>query len=357
LLNGFGDRSINVAVLGLGVMGRQHFRVLSAMPGVALVGVCDRSPEATQWIRGRSGVRVFPGWRELLAAKPDAVINALPTGFHHHVTRAFLHSGVHVLVEKPLATSVRQAEDLAELASKRDVVLMVGHIERFNPVVRALRDLISAGRLGEVVSVTTRRLGVSRPALPHVNAVLDLAVHDLDVIAYLLGVDGRLLLATGVTLGSNQLEDHADLVVRFGAATASIQANWITPVKIRRISLTGTRGFAEADYLTQNLRLFTTAPEVIKGSPWDFFAVSRESEPIDIAVAHSEPLRNELQHFIHCIRAGCTPIADAASAIEALALANAATATMRAAVRAKPSTPAAEVQTSFSSSASRSGFA
>lgn len=130
-------------------------------------------------------------------------------------------------------------------------------------------------------------------------------------------------------------------------------------MKIRRISLTGTRGFAEADYLTQNLRLFTTAPEVIKGTPWDFFAISRESEPVDVAVARSEPLQNELQHFIDCIRTGGTPITDAASAIKALALANAATGMMRAAaVRPEPSRPAAaDVRKSFSSSASRSGFA
>jgi UDP-N-acetylglucosamine 3-dehydrogenase len=206
---------------------------------------------------------------------------------------------------------------------------MVGHVERFNPVVDALDQLIATERLGSIISVSARRLGVARPTVPHANVVLDLAIHDIDVLAYLLRSDGRLLLATGASLGSNQFEDHADLVIRYGTTTAWIQANWITPIKIRRLSVTGSKGFAEADYVEQTIRLFETAPELIKGMPWDFFAVSRESDAVNIPVPRYEPLRAELEHFVTCIRTGRTPMTDPTSAMRALALAVEATKAIR----------------------------
>jgi UDP-N-acetylglucosamine 3-dehydrogenase len=138
-----------------------------------------------------------------------------------------------------------------------------------------------------------------------------------------------LLLATGASLGTNVLTDHVDLVVGYGSATASIQANWITPVKIRRLAVTGTKGFVAADYVDQTIRLYETVPEVIEGSPWDFFAVSRESDALNVRVPRYEPLRAELEHFVECIRAGSTPRTDATSATKALALAVEATRLIR----------------------------
>jgi UDP-N-acetylglucosamine 3-dehydrogenase len=136
-----------------------------------------------------------------------------------------------------------------------------------------------------------------------------------------LGRDGKLLLAAGSSIASNQLEDHIDIVIRYGETIASIQANWITPVKIRRLSLTGTKGFLEADYINQSISIFESVPELIKGVPWDFFAVSTESEPTRIDVDPREPLRSELEHFLACIRTGAPPLSDALSATRALALA------------------------------------
>jgi UDP-N-acetylglucosamine 3-dehydrogenase len=312
---------LRIGLLGLGVMGRQHFRLIPGLDDANLVAVCDESIEASEWVATNSSVPVFDDWRKLLTLEIDAIVNALPTGFHYEVTRAFLENGIHVLVEKPIATSVPEAEQLADIATRHGVVLMVGHVERFNPMVEALRQLIASDRLGSIVSVSARRVGVARPTVPFANVVLDLAIHDIDVLAYLLNTCGRLLLATGARLGSNLLSDHADLMVRYGSATASIQANWITPVKIRRLTVTGTSGFVEADYVDQTIRLFETVPEVIKGTPSDFFAVSRESDALDIRVPRYEPLLAELEHFVTCIRAGSTPRTDAASATEALALA------------------------------------
>lgn len=310
--------TIDVAVLGLGVMGRQHLRILSDMPEVQVVAACDARPPAG--IVDES-IQVLSDWREVLELKPDAVINALPTGLHFEVSRDLLDAGIDVLIEKPVATTIADARELDTVAERTDAIAMVGHVERFNPVVSEVKNLIKEGRLGEIVSASARRVGVARPAIPHANVALDLAIHDIDVLAHLFERDGRLLLSAGSTIGSNQLEDHVDLVVKYGETIASIQANWITPVKIRQLTLTGTDAFVEVDYIKQKIRIFETTPEVIKGMPWDFFAVSTESEGLDIPVENAEPLRRELGHFVWCVENRERPLSDIRTATKALALA------------------------------------
>lgn len=322
--------TMDVAVLGLGMMGRQHARILSGLDNARLVAVCDRSSEARdhaeQHLPSLSRLR---DWEEVLAMRPDAVVNALPTGDHFEVTRTFLEAGVHVLVEKPIASTVAEAIELGSTARDRGVVLMVGNVERFNPAVSVIKQLIESGRLGEIVSISARRVGLARPTVPSVNVALDLAIHDIDIISYVLGEDGRLLLAAGAAMGSNRLEDHVDLVIRYGSVIATLQANWMTPVKIRKLSVTGTEGFLEVDYINQSVQVFETVPELVEGRPWDFFAVARESPPVDVPVPRHEPLAEELHHFLECIEHGGVPRTDPVSATKALSLAIEATNSMR----------------------------
>jgi UDP-N-acetylglucosamine 3-dehydrogenase len=324
---------IRVAVLGVGMMGRQHLRILSSLERVVLVAACDHAqqPERVHSLQ----IPLTSDWRDVLALRPDAIVNALPTGCHFEVTKAFLEAGIHVLVEKPIATTVPEAAHLEELAERNDVVLMVGHVERFNPAVQALRELVTAGRLGEIISAAARRVGVARPTLPHANVVLDLAIHDIDTLEYVLGHDGRLLMAATASLGPNHLEDHVDLVLVYGQTIACIQANWITPVKIRRLSFTGSKGFAELDYIDQSVRMYASVPRVIKGTPWDFFAVSKESDAIEVPVRRQEPLRLELEHFMSCVEKREVPRTNARSARRALALAIEATQYATAAVQSE----------------------
>ena len=322
--------ALDVAVLGLGMMGRQHARILSGQEGTRLVAVCDRSAEARAHAESHLPSMPRAGdWEEVLAMGPDAVVNALPTASHFEVTRAFLEAGIHVLVEKPLATSIDEALRLAEIAREHGVILMVGNVERFNPAVNVIKQVIEWGRLGDIISASARRVGVARPAVPTVNVALDLAVHDIDILSYVLGEDGRLLLAAGAAMGPNRLEDHADLVIRYGQTVATFQANWMTPVKIRRLSLTGTEAFLDVDYIKQTVQIYETTAEVVKGRPWDFFAVARETEAADIPVPHREPLAEELRHFADCVRNGGQPRTDPESATKALALAIEATNSMR----------------------------
>jgi UDP-N-acetylglucosamine 3-dehydrogenase len=320
---------IRVALAGLGAMGRQHARVLSELPGVQVVALCDASDETRKWAEGVFDVPVYDDWRYLVDLDVDAIVNALPTPEHFDTTRTFLEAGKAVLVEKPIAATLDEANTLLELAERKGLLLRVGHVERFNPAIQSLRREIEAEALGDIVNVSSRRVGVARPVAPRTNVVTDLAIHDIDICSFLLAEQGRLVFASGVTLGSNQLEDHADLVLRYGGTIASIQANWITPVKIRRLTVTGIGGFAEVDYLAQSLRVFKGVPSIFKGSLWNFFAVAHESEPVNIEVERAEPLRAELEHFLDCVRTGVASIDDARAATQALALAMTATDVIR----------------------------
>lgn len=310
--------SVKVAVAGLGVMGRQHLRVLTQLPSVEVVQACDGAVAARDTAAADFGVRTTATWQDLSDSGADAVVVALPTGLHFEAASFFLSNGLHVLLEKPMASDLDEVEALKDLAAGSTQTLLVGHVERFNPAVEALRSLLRNGRLGDVVSVQARRVGTSRPAAPHVNVALDLAIHDLDVIRYILGREGRLLSAFGGSVADNALEDYVELLCVFGDAVVSCGANWITPVKIRRLSVTGTKGHAELDYINQELHLYESVPEVIKGGPRDFFAVSKESEAVPVPITRAEPLRLELEHFVQCLRGDAkskVPVDEAAEAV------------------------------------------
>lgn len=312
------ERPLRVGVAGLGVIGKQHARILSSMPSVELVGVCDLNAETAQDVAGQAGCSGVSSWQSLIDLELDAVVNALPTHLHYESTRLFLEANLHVLVEKPIASTPSEADEMIKLARENGKVLAVGHVERFNAAVQELKQQVDSGRLGDIISVVTRRVGVARPSVPQANVALDLAIHDVDVLRFVLGEPADLVSWHGRSIAGNQLEDHVDLVLRYGTIFATVQVNWITPVKIRRLSLVGTKGTAELDYIKQELHIYEAVPEVIKGSPWDFFAVSKESDPVTVPVERSEPLRAELQDFIQSVTQGRPPMVPAAHARDAL---------------------------------------
>lgn len=314
-------------------MGRQHVRVLSELPDIEVVSAIDVSEEARRRVEEHVPVSTTDDWRAALDRSVDAVINALPTAEHHAVTLELLEAGKHVLVEKPIAAATSEAEDLIRAAERHDRVLVVGHVERYNPAVEMLAGLLREGVLGDVVTIAARRVGIARPLAPNTDVLVDLAIHDIDICAHLLpGSQGRLAFASARALWGNQLEDHTDLVLRFGDAVATLQANWITPVKVRRLTVTGTMGLADVDYIDQTVRLFRGAPEVFEGPLWDFFAVARESEPEDVPVERAEPLRAELSNFVNRVRAGDSSLTASRQAAQALALAVEARSVVRGAV-------------------------
>jgi predicted dehydrogenase len=309
------EDTLRAAVIGLGSMGANHVRVLNALPDVELAGVMDTSPAAVE--RAIAG-RTARGYAEVAALleeeHPDLVVVAVPTSLHHDIAVQALAAGAHVLVEKPIAADRAEGEDMIAVARAQDRLLTVGHIERFNPAVRELRRRLGEGELGRIFQVRATRLGPFPARIRDVGVVVDLAPHDLDVMRFLLNSEPiRLYAETEQRIHT----DHEDLftgIIKFGSgAIGLLEINWLTPTKVRTVSVTGEHGMYTADYLTQDL-VFHANPE--SGSV-------AEGEIIWRHIKRQEPLVVELREFAAAIRDGGPPPVDPHDALTALLLARA----------------------------------
>jgi len=213
--------SVPVAVVGVGNMGRHHARNYHELPDAELRAVVDGNTVRAGELAQRFGATAYPTVEALLEAEPDveAVSVAVPTTAHTAVARTLLEADKHVLVEKPIAPTIEEADELVALARERDRVLAVGHVERFNPAVRELRRLIDDGRVGSILSLVARRVGVMPPQVKDANVIVDLAVHDIDIFGYLLGETEPtdLFCNAGRAIAQDRF-DFADIFLRYGAA-------------------------------------------------------------------------------------------------------------------------------------------
>jgi UDP-N-acetylglucosamine 3-dehydrogenase len=285
-------------------MGRHHVRNYEQLDRAALLAVVDENHSLAEHIASGLSARAYRDVEELLRSEPDieAVSIAVPTRMHGAVAGALLKAGKHVLVEKPIAATAREADELIELARQAQVVLAVGHVERFNPAVRELKRQMEAGRMGEVLSMISRRVGVMPPQIADADVIVDLAVHDIDIFRYLLGADrpDELYCNAGKAIAADRF-DFADIFLRFGSVACFLQVNWVTPVKIRSLAVTGKEGYAEIEYVTQRLAYYKARPirEALS-----FAEVERYSEEAPEAVdfEHREPLEVELDEFLKAVR-------------------------------------------------------
>lgn len=316
----------NVAVIGVGNMGYHHARNYSEIPGARLVAVADLSEERGRVVAERFGCRHYRGYDEMLALeKVDAVSIALPTSAHFAVAREVIAFGKHVLVEKPLAGSVEEAEALIDASHRKGTLLAVGHVERFNPAVQALKRCIDAGELGDITSVVAKRVGVLPPQVKDANVLVDLAVHDIDVIGYLLGtMPTEVRAAGGRALLSDRL-DHAELFLKYGGIGCFVQVNWITPLKIRELSVTGNRGYAELNYVTQKLDLYQSNLERSYDDFGDFVLRFGVPESVTVPLKATEPLRLELEAFLRAVEGKGGQVVSGEDGLKALIVAEWAT--------------------------------
>ncbi len=294
---------MRVGVIGAGVMGENHIRTYSQMSGVELVGIADIDEKRIGELSQKYGTRGFTDYRDLLKEGLDAVSIVVPTRLHAHVALDAIKSGTNLLVEKPIADTVANAEKIVDYAKKAGIKMMVGHIERFNPAVIKMKELIDTGQLGKIVSVNTRRVGPYNPRIRDVGVILDIGVHDIDIISYLYDrpVDEVYAIA-GADIHSQ--EDHASIMLRFGENKAGIvETNWLTPHKARQFTVIGTGGVGYGDYLNQTV--FIHDKEWVK----------------EAKVEKMEPLRNELEHFVRYCQNGHAAIASGEDGINALKVA------------------------------------
>jgi UDP-N-acetylglucosamine 3-dehydrogenase len=320
-----GRPPLRAGVIGVGAMGSNHARVYRQIGGVELAAVADVDRERLRGA-GLSDVSGYEDYRRMLAEERlDLVSVAVPTSLHLEAALAAIERGTAVLVEKPIAASVDEGRRMVEAARKAGVLLMVGHIERFNPAVRELKRRLAAGELGRVYQVHARRIGPFPQRTRDVGVVRDLASHDVDVMRYLLGSEVERVYAETERKISTEHEDTLVGVLRFaGGIVGVLDVNWLAPVKVRELTVLGEHGMFVADYVSQELRLYAKEAGVAPRLPWpkaDVAAGAAAGAPETITVEKKEPLRAELEAFVAAVASGAASPMDPADALAAVEVA------------------------------------
>src|SRR5437773_3429983 len=250
-----------VGLIGLGAMGRNHLRVLADLDGAELVAVCDADEEAAGAAGRKHSVPSYTTWDDMLdREKLEAVIVAVPTRFHLEAGLAALRRGLHVLVEKPIAANLEEGRRLVDEAGKAKLVLAVGHVERFNPAVRELERRTRAGEIGRIFQLQARRLGPFPARIRDVGVVIDLATHDLDVMDHIASSPVERLYAETEQRIHTDHEDILNALLKFESGVLGVlQVNWLTPTKIRELTVLGERGMFVCNYLSQELTYYRNA--------------------------------------------------------------------------------------------------
>lgn len=299
-------RPIRVGVVGVGALGQHHARVYAGLPGVRLAGIYDVDRPRAAEIAGRHGTRAFDHLRDLLE-EVDAVSVAVPTVDHHRVARVLLDAGKDVLVEKPMTASVAEAEDLIRVAAERKAVLQVGHIERFNPAVDVLKATVSRPRFIEV-----HRLGSFSPRSLDIDVVLDLMIHDLDIVLTLDGSEAVQVDAVGVPVLTSRV-DIANVRLRFASGLiANLTASRVSAEKVRKFRVFSPRTYISVDFARREAQVYRLADG----------ANGPEIQVQQTAAPDEEPLRRQLAAFVECAESRATPAVTGADGLRALALAH-----------------------------------
>ncbi len=316
------QKKIRVAVIGAGIMGYNHIRTYSKMSSVSLVAIADINEKRGRAVAEEFNTRFYKNYKELISKeKPQAISIVVPTSLHKTVAIDCIKLGMHVLVEKPLALNTKDAKEIAFYAKKMKRILFVGHIERFNPVVISLQKLIEKKELGSIIAIAIKRVGLPSLRADNVGVVADLAVHDLDIVSHLLQSLPKSITARGASVTKKKQEDHAEIFLDYGTFAGYIQVNWVTPIKIRTLSITGTGGYAELNFITQELFLYTS--EKVKNKRFKFnefvteFGNPRKKK---IQVKKGEPLRTELEQFIAAMEKRKNTFFDPEDAVKAVYL-------------------------------------
>jgi len=321
-----GQRQLRAAVIGVGAMGRNHARVYNEIPDVDLVAVADLDPARAREAARLYGAQAYIDYRRMLEeVRPEVVSIAVPTQHHFPVAVEAMEAGCHVLVEKPIAANLEEGRRLIERAAELGRVLAIGHIERYNPAVIELKRRLDAGELGQIFQVHARRLGPFPARVRDVGVVVDLAPHDLDIMRYLTGSEVRRLYAETEQEIHTEHEDLFAGLLRFDNGVVGVLTiNWLTPTKVREITVTGQRGMFLANLLTQDLYFYEN--EEAGGLDWNHLRLLRgvsEGQMVRLRLHRREPLRVELEAFVEAVRQGSAGIVTGEDGLTALRLAHA----------------------------------
>jgi UDP-N-acetylglucosamine 3-dehydrogenase len=299
-------RQIGVAVVGCGVWGVNHARVYAGLDKAKLIKIADTDPERRR-LAEKFDVECCADPRDIYRDEEvEAVSICTPTVTHARLAREALQAGKHVLVEKPMATKLSEAEELVRLSEKEGLVLAVGLVERFNPAVAETLRLVKDGCVGQLLTVHASRLSRRPDRVGDVGVVKDLAMHDVDVVTTVLGAQPVSVFSRCGSL-SHSFEDYAHLSLIYdGAASGFVEANWLTPKKVRRLTVTGSEGVIRVEYLSQ------------------LVSVERLDEFTRIDNGYREPLALELRDFVDAVIDDRKPTVTGVDGVNALKICEAA---------------------------------
>jgi len=297
---------LRVGVIGVGVMGSNHARVFADMPGVKLVGIADPDAKQRDYVAKALGCAGYDRVEGLLDAGVDAVTIAAPTHLHHDIALTCIGRGVHALVEKPIASSVEEGREIITAARRAGVTLMVGHVERFNPAVEAIKEAI---RDEDILSIAITRVGPFPPRMSNVGVVIDLAVHDIDLIRWFTDSD---IIEVQPQLSSAVAEREDIALLQFRTASgvlAHINTNWLTPFKARNVTVATRDKYVMGDLLTRQVT------ECFGFQPDGSYSMRH------LSVGHAEPLRAELMAFVSAIANDAPPAVSGEEGVASLEIA------------------------------------
>lgn len=311
--------TVNVAVIGAGIMGSNHARVYSDLSHANLTAVCDANNEIAKKIADRYKISCYIDYKEMLQKeKIDAVSVCVPTKIHKEVAVYCIKKNIHVLIEKPIAATIKDAHEIINEAGNHNAKLMVGHIEIFNPVIAELKKRIDSNELGKIFKVHCVRQSLFPKRVIDIGVIIDLAIHEIYILKYLIGSDIKRIYAETAQRVHSGHEDLLIGMLRFqNDILGVINANWLTPKKIREITVTGEKGMLVANYLTQELYFYER--EYVKGAV-DFSNIGNpmEGKKTRIDIKTTEPLLNELTSFVECIQENKEPKVSGKAGLDAL---------------------------------------
>ena len=309
---------IRTAVIGAGNMGVNHLRVHKALAHICeLTGVYDTDTDRCAQAAARYEIRAFDRLEEVWE-NADAVSVVTPTVTHYAIAKEALNRGLHVLLEKPISETVRQGEDLTRMAEEGERVLQIGHVERFNPAVQVLPEILDGK---EIIGLDFRRMSPYDPRIRDVGVVHDLMIHDIDVLRFLLPLRITGIQAYGSAPRSGDHTDYAAAAIQMeGGVIATLTASRVTEQKVRTLSVTTGEAYIELDYIDRRIT-------VARATHAHFYANSRTSYRQEniiekVFVPNREPLMDEIEAFLRCVLEGAVPLAGGADGVAALRIAN-----------------------------------
>ena len=296
--------TLRAGVIGIGVMGRHHSRVLSGLNGVEFVGVYDPAPNVPSSIEGKP---VISELEKFLGLKPDYCVIAAPTIYHLQLGEALAERGIHALIEKPVASDSESATQLVNIFKDAKLIGGVGHIERFNPALQSMRERIEGGQLGEVFQVATRRQGPFPGRIADVGVVKDLATHDIDLTAW---VTQQQYVSVNARTTHKSGRPHEDMVLAVGTLSngtiTNHIVNWLSPIKERTTIDTGEFGALVADTLTADLTFYENGKTAEAWEGVSSFRGVTEGDVTRYALEKKEPLKTEHEGFLQAVLSGDT---------------------------------------------------